>query len=86
MRPDVDRGITGISMMVFVCLIAFLLIRIAAGCAPREYAPLPPYCYEEPLYTAALVRCVDKSETLEESKSCRANVDKVCGITETVKR
>jgi hypothetical protein len=26
-------------------------------------------------YTAALLRCVDKSETLAESKACRASVD-----------
>ncbi len=34
----------------------------------------------EAAYTAALVRCVDKAETLAESRACRASVDSSWGI------
>ena len=38
----------------------------------------------ESAYTAELVQCVDKSETLAESKACRALVDARWGVTQTV--
>jgi hypothetical protein len=34
----------------------------------------------ESAYTAALLRCVDKAETISDSKACRAQVDKQFGI------
>lgn len=34
----------------------------------------------EASYTAALLRCVDKSETLAESKACRSGVDAQFGL------
>ena len=53
------------------------------GCAPREYAPLPGYCYEEALLTAKYLACVDKSATREESRLCRLEVDRTCGLKVT---
>lgn len=48
---------------------ALFVIGHCAGCAET--------------YTAALLRCVDKSATLAESKACRRHVDGDYGITET---
>jgi hypothetical protein len=38
----------------------------------------------ESAYTAELLRCVDDSETLSESRACRARVNEHWGISETV--
>jgi hypothetical protein len=47
-------------------------VRQLAGCHPAQTA--------EVTYTAALLRCVDKSETLAESKACRSLVDAQFGV------
>ena len=52
----------------------FLALFIA--CAPAANS--------EAAYTAALLRCVDKSDTLAESKACRQLVDAQYGIAVTV--
>ncbi len=48
------------------------LIRIVTACTPAQSA--------ESLYSGALLRCVDKSETLAESKACRAQVNAQFGV------
>jgi hypothetical protein len=53
-------------------IIALLLLALVA-CSPAATT--------EATYTTALLRCVDKSETLAESKACRALVDSQFGVT-----
>jgi hypothetical protein len=48
------------------------LMRILAGCSPAAT--------QESTYTAALLRCVDKAQTLAESKACRSLVDAQFGV------
>ena len=63
------------------------LLAIALGlcdCKAPEPGTLPAYCTDDKLYTAALLRCVDKSDTLAQSKQCREAVDYSCGIVQTI--
>lgn len=80
---NLEEAITGIAVVIFIGAVAFILVQLN-GCAAREQGSLPAYCYNEELYTAALLRCVDKAETLAESKQCREAVDNSCGIVQTV--
>ena len=57
-------------MLLFALWIAVRL----TGCASAT---------EEARYTTALLRCVDKSETLAESRACRERVDGDFGVTLT---
>lgn len=50
-----------------------LLAVLLVACSPAATGA-------EAAYTTALVRCVDKSETLAESKACRARVDEAYGV------
>lgn len=72
-----------VEVVAFLFALGFL-VALLDGCSPRgSEPPRPVYCAEESAYTAALVRCVDKAKTLEESKTCRRKVNADCGITET---
>ncbi len=82
--------------MLEFAVFAFLLAASAAcffaacgalsGCAQPREPELPGYCTSEKLYTLALLRCVDDAKTIEESKACRQDVNKTCGITEVETR
>jgi hypothetical protein len=61
-----------------------LALMLLTGCHDGAGPRVPGFCADEKLYTAALLRCVDKATTIVESKACRAEVDKTCGISETV--
>lgn len=65
-----------VGWVVGTLIAAAAITRVLVGCTPAVSA--------EARYTAALLRCVDKSETLAESKACRKQVDAAYGITETV--
>ena len=45
-----------------------------AACTPRTPAQA------EAAYTAELLRCVDRAETLAQSRACRAEVDRRWGV------
>lgn len=65
-------------------LAAILVVSLAlAGCGSKG-PTIPAYCTNEPAFTAALLRCVDKSESREQSRTCRKAVHETCGIVETV--
>jgi hypothetical protein len=71
---------------LFLCALGYIVFR-CLGCTPaQEPGALPKYCYSEELYTAELVRCVDRAETLAQSQACRQSVDYACGIRQTVKK
>ncbi len=55
-------------MKALLCLALLTLL----ACSPAE------------TYTGALIRCVDQSDTLAESKACRQLVDSQYGVTVTV--
>lgn len=74
-----------IAPALFLCALGYIVFR-CLGCAARQPGDLPAYCYSEELYTAALLRCVDKASTLAESQMCRQQVDYACGIRQTVKK
>lgn len=59
-------------------LLGFLAIAKCTACGT------PAQDASEAAYTAALLRCVDKAETLAESRMCRRTVDAQWGITEVV--
>ncbi len=63
---------------------AVIVAHCTSCSAPGPH--VPAYCTDERLYTAALLRCVDKAATVAESRACRADVNKTCGITETVRK
>lgn len=57
------------------------------GCTPAaDPNALPKFCTSEELYTAELLRCVDRAETLAQSQMCRQSVDYRCGIRQTTTR
>jgi hypothetical protein len=78
---DIRRAI---GPALFLVALAFLVVRFFLGCKAPEPGSLPAYCTDDKLYTAALLRCVDKSETLAQSQQCRASVDYSCGIIQTI--
>lgn len=64
--------------------ISGIIVGALVHCTACTPAPkVPAYCTDEALFTAALIRCVDKSSTLQESRKCRADVHARCGITLT---
>jgi DNA-binding transcriptional regulator PaaX len=70
-------------MRVRETLSAFGLLSTLLACSPSAQYQAAQVAAES-AYTAELVQCVDKSETLAESKACRALVDARWGVTETV--
>jgi hypothetical protein len=77
----IHHALSGLGMLLAIAGLV-LLVQLC-GCAPREYAPLPAYCYEEALLQAKYLRCVDASDTREESRLCRLEVDRTCGFKVT---
>jgi hypothetical protein len=74
-----------ISPVVFlVGLVGLVAIALnLCDCKPAaEPSALPRFCTSEELYTAELVRCVDRAETLAQSQQCRSAVDYRCGIVQ----
>lgn len=70
-----------VALAIFAVLI---IVGVAlSGCASKG-PTVPAYCTNEPAFTAALLRCVDKSDTREQSRACRKAVHEACGIVETV--
>lgn len=61
----------------------YLLVLLVACGGSRE-PTVPAYCTDEHAFTAALLRCVDKSTSREQSRACRKAVHEACGIVETV--
>lgn len=64
------------------------MVALLNGCTPRTEQPasLPDYCTVEAKYTKALLSCVEKADTLAESKQCRESVDYSCGIVQNITR
>lgn len=84
---NIHDALSGVAVLVFVGAVAYVAMRILAGCTPaRDPDALPKFCTDETLYTAELVRCVDRAETLAQSQACRQSVDYACGIRQTVKK
>ncbi len=52
----------------------WIVLLLVVGCST------PAATGTEAAYTASLLRCVDKSTTLSESKACRALVDAQYGV------
>ena len=63
-----------IAVLVVLTGLAIVCARLTVGCAGGA---------AEATYTADLLRCVDKAETLAESRACRRHVDGNYGITQT---
>jgi hypothetical protein len=61
----------------FVLGVSLCVARLAA-CTPQQASVAA-----EGSYGAELLRCVDRSTTLAESKACRATVDQRWGVTVT---
>lgn len=59
-----------------------MFIWTCSGCLGYRPPEVPSYCRDERAYTGALLLCVERSTTLEQSKACRLEVNKTCGITE----
>ena len=55
--------------------VSALAVALLAG-ACEALAGCKPAASAEAAYTGELLRCVDKAETLAESRACRAEVDK----------
>ncbi len=70
-----------VGMVVFLYAAGFTL-SVCEGCGPKSVSATAA----ESAYTADLLRCVDESSTLAESRACREKVDAKWGITETVTR
>jgi hypothetical protein len=58
---------------------------IAIGLGFCDGCASPQAAAAEAAYTADHLRCVDKAATLEESRECRASVDRKYGIVQTVR-
>jgi hypothetical protein len=67
--------------MLIIAVVFGVLVH-CTGCKPAE-EPLPPHCYDEGKFTAALVVCASTAPTKGASQTCRKAVQAACGITET---
>lgn len=75
-----------LSSVVAVALFFVALGFVLGPCASLVACTPPATAQQaaaEGAYGAALLRCVDEAETLEQSKACRASVDEQWGITQT---
>jgi hypothetical protein len=80
------RGLTEFLVFAILLAAAAFCFFHAWGCSQPREPELPGYCASEHLYTLALLRCVDDAKTIEESRACRQDVNKACGITEVETR
>lgn len=85
MGRDIEQALSGVAVLVFIAAVGFIGVHCLMACKPAETGNLPRYCVDEALYTAALMRCVDKAQTLAESQMCRQQVDYSCGIRQTTR-
>lgn len=67
MKPEVYTTIVIVGALLFLASLAAAIFGCASGGA-------------EAAYTGALVRCVERSATLAESKACRREVDRQWGL------
>lgn len=54
-----------------------LFVLLCTSCIP----PIDAKDAKEKAYTAALLRCIDQAETLEQSAVCRKSVDVQYGVS-----
>ena len=70
-------------MRIRESLSAFGLLSTVLACTPQAQYETAQRAAEA-AYTADLLRCVDQSATLAESKACRELVDAKWGVTHVV--
>lgn len=66
---------------VLIAALGGMSLAYFEACTPAS-KPAPAAIGAEAVYTAALLDCVDKSNTLAESRLCRATVDARWGISD----
>ena len=71
--------LVGFLTFVAACIIAGCAITMCVGCGSPPVAEVTPAAAEG-AYTAELLRCVDQSQTREQSRTCRAGVDRKWGV------
>lgn len=78
-KMDTLRGATlGSGVFIALCLVVGLALQFCdLGCAS---APAATPAAAEASYTAQQLKCIDDSNTREESRACRAAVDKRWGV------
>ncbi len=80
--PPNPKGLVG--MVGAVVLVVGLLFAVAwCGCAPASEPKLPAYCYSQSKFGDELQDCVKRAKVVEESRACRAEVHRRCGIVMT---
>jgi hypothetical protein len=87
---SVQKGILGpvrntlrVNLQWTLCLWA--AVFVVASCRHQQ-APTEAQIATEAAYGASLLRCVEESNTLAESKACRAKVDAAWGISTAFRR
>lgn len=67
--------------------LGLVIVLALVGCKPAETPKqYPAYCADEKLFTAAVLRCTDKSDTREASQACKRDLQASCGFVETVSK
>lgn len=72
--------LVGFATFVAACIFAGCALSMCLGaCGSPPVAEVTPAAAEG-AYTAELLRCVDQSQTREQSRTCRAGVDRKWGV------
>jgi hypothetical protein len=72
-------SLVGLATFVAFCIIVGVSLQMCIGCGSPPVAEVTP-AVAESAYTAELLRCVDQSQTREQSRVCRAGVDRKWGV------
>jgi hypothetical protein len=79
---DLGRSsqLVGFATFVAACIVAGVALQMCMGCAAAPPVAEVTPAAAEGAYTAELLRCVDQSQTREQSRVCRAGVDRKWGV------
>jgi hypothetical protein len=72
--------LVGLATFVAACILAGCALQMCVGCAAAPPVAEATPAAAEGAYTAELLRCVDQSQTREQSQVCRAGVDRKWGV------
>lgn len=73
-----EDAIAGIVAMLILCAVLGSLITLCTACGNSAQVATPAAA--EANYTAQQLKCIDDATTREESRACRAEVDRKWGV------
>lgn len=73
-------SLVGLATFIAFCILVGVSLQMCLGCASAPPVADVTPAAAEGAYTAELLRCVDQSQTREQSRTCRAEVDRRWGV------